>query len=99
MTQPLHTIHVRVNDAATSQATPVRVRFTDADGNYYAPLGRLTDFATGRNQDVGGNVRLGMQPWAYVEGSFEINLPPGPIQVEIRKGPEYRPLSLTLQLH
>jgi hypothetical protein len=74
------------------------VRFTDADGQYYAPLGRLGDFATGRNQDVGGNVRLGMQPWAYVNGSFEINLPPGTVQIEIRKGPEYRPISETVEL-
>ena len=40
----LQTVHVRVNDA-TGQPTPVRVRFTDDDGVYYAPLGRLTDFA------------------------------------------------------
>ncbi len=98
MTSKLQTVHVRVNDAATGQPTPVRIRFTDADGNYHAPLGRLADFATGRNQDVGGNVRLGMQAWAYVDGSFEINLPPGLIQVKISKGPEYRPVEQTLQL-
>jgi hypothetical protein len=95
----LQTVHVRVSDAATGQPTPVRVRFTDGEGQYHAPMGRLSDFATGRSQDVGGNVRLGMQPWAYVDGAFEINLPPGTIKVEIRKGPEYRPLSQTLQLH
>jgi hypothetical protein len=92
------TVHVRINDAATGQPTPVRVRFTDDAGDYYAPLGRLTDFATGRNQDVGGNARLGMKPWAYVDGAFEINLPPGTIHVAIRKGPEYRPLEETIQL-
>jgi hypothetical protein len=92
MAPKLQTVHVRVNDAASGQPTPVRVRFTDADGTYHAPLGRLADFATGRNQDVGGHVRLGMKPWAYVEGSFEINLPPGTIRAEIHKGPEYRPL-------
>jgi hypothetical protein len=93
MTVDLQTVHIRVNDSTTGQPTPVRVRFTDADGNYYPPLGRLADFATGRNQDVGGNVRLGMQPWAYVEGSFEIKLPAGSIQVEMCKGLEYQPLS------
>ena len=98
VTAKLQTVHVRVNDAATGQPTPARVRFTDADGAYYAPLGRLSDFATGRNQDVGGNVRLGMQPWAYVDGSFEINLPAGVIHVAIHKGPEYRPVTETIQL-
>jgi hypothetical protein len=98
VTTKLHTVHVRINDAATGQPTPARVRFTDAEGVYYAPLGRLTDFATDRNQDVGGNVRLGMKPWAYVEGSFEINLPPGTVHVEIHKGLEYRPLVQSVQL-
>ena len=98
MSTKLQTVHVRVSDAGTGKPTPVRVRFTDLEGTYYPPLGRLARFATGRNQDVGGNVRIGRQPWAYVEGSFEIDLPPGPIQVEIHKGPEYRPVSQTIQL-
>ncbi len=99
MTTQFQTVHVRVNDAATGQPTPVRVRFTDAEGNYYAPLGRLTDFATGRGRDVGGNVRLATKPWAYVPGAFEINLPPGTIHAEIRKGPEYRPILEMFQLN
>ena len=52
---------------------------------------------TERHQDVGGNVRLGMHPWAYVDGSFEINLPAGTIQVEIHKGPEYRPFTQAVE--
>jgi hypothetical protein len=98
VTIQLQTVHVRVNDAATGQPTPARVRFTDAEGNYYAPLGRLSDFPTSRGQHVGGNVRLGMKPWAYVAGAFEINLPPGTVHVEVHKGPEYRPLQETIQL-
>ena len=41
MTEALHTVHVRVNDAATGQPTPVRIQFTDENGTYYAPFGRL----------------------------------------------------------
>lgn len=93
-----HTVHVRVNDASTGQPTPVRVRFTGPDGEYLAPFGRLTEFATGRNQAVGGNLLLGTKPWAYVDGSFEIRLPAGPIGVEIHKGPEYKPVQQTTQL-
>jgi hypothetical protein len=88
----MHTVHVRVNDAATGKPTPCRVRFTDAEGRYYAPFGRLTEFATGRNQDVGGNVLIGMKPQAYIDGTCEIRLPPGEIHVEVHKGPEYVPL-------
>jgi len=94
----LHTVHVRVNDAATGQPTPCRVRFTDADGNYHAPLGRLTEFAKGFAQDVGGNLLLGQERFAYIDGSCEIRLPSGSINVRISKGPEYTPIHETLEL-
>jgi hypothetical protein len=87
-----HTVHVRVNDAATGQPTPVRIRFVGPDGQYLAPLGRLTHFATGRNQDVGGNLLLRDDAYAYIDGRCEIFLPPDPITVEVHKGPEYVPI-------
>src|SRR5262249_40703464 len=87
----MHTVHVRVNDAATGKPTPCRVRFTDAEGRYHAPFGRLAEFATGRNQDVGGNVLVGLKPHAYIDGACEVRLPAGVIHVEIHKGPEYLP--------
>ena len=77
----MHTVHVRFNDAATGQPTPCRVRFTDADGHYFAPFGRQADFATGRNQDVGGNVLIGRKPHACIDGTCEISLPAGPLPV------------------
>ncbi len=95
---PLQTVHVRVNDAATGQPAPVRLRVTDAAGTYYAPFGRATDFAHGVNEDVGGNLLLGRDRWAYIDGTCEIALPPGELTVEIRKGPEYRPLRETVAL-
>jgi hypothetical protein len=87
----MQTVHLRVNDAATGQPTPVRLRLTSAAGDYFAPLGRLTEFSTGRNQDVGGNVLLGVKPWAYIDGACEVRLPPGPLLVEFHKGFEYTP--------
>jgi hypothetical protein len=94
----LHTVHVRVNDAATGQPTPCRVRFTDADGKYYAPLGRLSEFASGPNQAVGGHLLWGVKPYAYIDGACEMPLPAGTIHVEIYKGPEYVPVLLETQL-
>jgi hypothetical protein len=88
----MQTVHVRVNDTATGQPTPVRIRFAGADGTYYAPLGRLTDFATGSNEDVGGNLLYGDKKYAHIDGTCEIGLPPGPILVEVSKGPEYLPV-------
>jgi hypothetical protein len=98
MTAGLHTVHLRVTDAATGQPTPVRVRLTDAAGNYYPPLGRLARFATGRGQDVGGNLLLGAKQYAYIDGACEVPLPAGPIRAELWKGPEYRPQTVETQL-
>lgn len=91
-------VHLRINDAATGKPTPARLRITDPDGVYYAPHGRLTEFATHPNQDVGGNVLIGARPWAYIDGACEILLPPGLLRVEISKGPEYRPIDETMTL-
>jgi len=87
---PTQAVHVRVNDAATGKPTPVRVRFTDEAGTYYAPLGRLTEFSQDPGIDVGGNTLIDDEAWAYVDGAFEILLPPGRIRVQVAKGPEYR---------
>jgi hypothetical protein len=94
----LQQVHVRVNDAATGKPTPCRVRFTDAAGKYYAPHGRLTEFATDMGVDVGGNVLVGGQAFASIDGSCEILLPPGLIHVAVSKGPEYAPLQTEVQL-
>jgi hypothetical protein len=87
-----------VNDAATGKPTPARLRITDSAGNYYAPFGRLTEFATGVNEDVGGNLRLGKNLHCVIDGTCEIALPPGAIHLEINKGFEYRPLSQEMVL-
>src|SRR6266478_8704972 len=94
----MQTVHLRVNDAATGRPTPVRLRCTDAAATYYAPFGRLPAFATDPGEDVGGNVLIGDQPWAYIDGTCEIELPPGPVRIQVCKGPEYRPLDETVDL-
>jgi len=93
MAQPLHTVHVRVNDAATGQPTPVRIRFTDEKGTYYAPFGRLKELNLEFDFDVGGNLLLDDKQFAYIDGSCEIALPSGRIFIEVHKGPEYESLT------
>jgi hypothetical protein len=92
------TVHVRVNDAATGQPTPVRLRVTDADGTYFAPFGHAVEFPCGRGEAVGGDVMIGGERWAYIDGACEIALPPGRLTVEVRKGSEYRPLRDSVHL-
>jgi hypothetical protein len=86
------TVHVRINDSATGQPTPVRIRFIDSGGVCRMPFGRLTAFAVGRGEDVGGQVQLDGDVFAYIDGSCEVRLPPGPVRIEAYKGPEYLPL-------
>jgi hypothetical protein len=87
-----HTVHVRINDAATGEPTPVRIRFVNRLGEYFAPLGHPAEFATGENEDVGGNLLLYQRRFAYIDGTCDVPLPPGPVRMEVRKGLEYRPL-------
>jgi len=94
----LQTVHLRVNDAATGKPTPVRLRVTDADNRYYAPLGRLADFALGDAEDVGGNVRLDDMKFSHIDGTCEIELPATPVLVEAYKGFEYRPVRQEVHL-
>jgi hypothetical protein len=93
MPQLLHTVHVRVNDAATGQPTPVRIQFTDEKGTYYPPFGRLKELSPEVVFEVGGNLLLDDKQFAYIDGTCEIALPPERIFIEVHKGPEYEPLT------
>jgi hypothetical protein len=48
--------------------------------------------------EVGGNVKIDDQAWAYIDGTCEIALPPGAVRVQVAKGPEYRPIDTKLTL-
>jgi hypothetical protein len=88
----MFTVHVRVNDESTGKPVPVRLRITDSAGNYYPPLGRLSDFAVAPGVDVGGQVQLGHARYSFIDGTCEVRLPAGPLNVEVGCGPEYLPL-------
>lgn len=94
----MYTVHVRVTDRSTGKPTPVRISFRDADDVYRPPLGRLTTFSSAPGQHVGGSIHLDGRPWAYIDGTCEVQLPAGSITVEIHKGPEYSPLIRQVQL-
>ena len=95
---PLQHVHLRINDAATGQPTPVRLRVTDAAGNYFAPFGHAAEFPTGRGEEVGGDVVVNGERWAYIDGTCEIAVPPGELTIEAAKGPEFRPRRETINL-
>ncbi len=84
------TIHLRVTEAATGKATPVRLQISGPAGEVYFPFGTHHEFPVGRNEDVGGRVRIGRDAWVLIDGSCEIRLPAAvPLRVRIEKGPEF----------
>ncbi len=98
-------VHIRVNDKATGKPTPVRIRFVGSLGGTEAPFGRIQYLREHAPNDMQaeGNVLLpdpnhGKKAFAYIDGSCEIRLPVGSIEVEIHKGPEYLPLITTTNL-
>jgi hypothetical protein len=99
VSQLLQSVHLRVGDrSAMGEALPVRLRVTDEAGNYYAPLGRLASFDAASSVDAGGNVVIGGETWAYIDGACEILLPPGSLRVRIAKGPEFEEIDTHVKL-
>lgn len=79
-------------------AGPARVRFLAPDGRYLPPLGHRDEVNPGICEDTGADVLLGRDTYAYVTGTFQIDLPVGPVEVEVAKGFEHRPVRTTLRI-
>jgi hypothetical protein len=88
----------RVLDAATKRPTPVRLAFRSRDGRYIPPYGHRTEVNTAWFQDYGADVSVGDAPFAYVDGTFQVELPVGEVYVEASKGFEYAPLRRRLAI-
>ena len=83
-------VHGKVVDAATGRPTPVRLAFRSADGRYIPPYGHRTEINDGLFQDYGADLKLGDSSFAYVDGTFQVELPVGEVYVEMTKGYEYQ---------
>jgi hypothetical protein len=76
--------------------TAARVRVTARDSVYYAPEGHQVDFAF---TNYGGDVILDAnRRFAYVDGSFSINLPKENVRMEVVKGFAYTVVDTVLNL-
>jgi hypothetical protein len=78
-------------DARTRAAVHARVHIEDASGGYWPPRGHPKHVRVGWREDVGGDVRLAGDTWAYVPGRFTADLPRGRMTIEVEKGMEYAP--------
>jgi len=82
-------LHGQVVDASTNRPTPVRLAFRSRDGRYIPPYGHRGEINDGWFQDYGADVKLMDTSFAYIDGSFQVELPVGEVYVEITKGFEY----------
>lgn len=79
-----------VDDAGRPAAA--RVRFTARDGRYLPPLGHRDEINPGLYEDVGADLLVGGASYAYVDGSFEIELPADGAHAEVVRGFDVTPL-------
>lgn len=92
-------LHAKVLDTKTGRPTPVRVAFRSKEGRYIPPYGHRTEINDAWFQDYGADVKLMDTSFAYVDGTFQVELPVGEVYVEMTKGFEYAPVrkKLTIQ--
>jgi hypothetical protein len=92
-------VHVTVEDGATGRPAPARVHFRDRHGRYLPPYGYRHEVNDNWFEDYGNDLKLHGTQYAYVDGTFQAELPVGEVYVELFKGFEYRPLrqKLTIQ--
>ena len=91
-------VHVRVEDADSGKPVGCRVHFRSNQGAYFAPHGHQVDVNTAWFEDMGGDCKVRGVPYAYIDGTCQIELPVGPVLTEIVRGFEYLPLRQQLEI-
>ena len=88
----------QVLDTATGKPTPARLAFRSSQGRYIPPYGHRTEINDAWFQDYGADVKLMDTSFAYVDGTFQVELPVGEVFVEMTKGFEYQPVRKRLKI-
>lgn len=91
-------LHGQVVDAATGRPTPVRLAFRGTNGRYIPPYGHRTEINDAWFQDYGADVKLMDTSFAYVDGTFQVELPVGDVCLEMTKGYEYEAVRQKLRI-
>jgi len=100
-------LRITVRDGRTGQPTPCRVNVVGLDGNYYEPKESHLKIhgLTGQwpKWPKGWGNRPGKAPFRYFgrffycTGQATVDVPAGSVRIEVWKGFEYRPQTLTTQ--
>jgi hypothetical protein len=91
-------LHAKVLDVATRSPTPVRLAFRSKDGRYLPPYGHREDINAAWFEDYGADLKLGNASFAYVDGTFQVELPVGEVYLEMTKGFEYEAVRKKLEI-
>ena len=91
-------LHGQVVDSATGKPTPVRLAFRSSNGRYIPPYGHRAEINDGWFQDYAADVKLMDTSFAYIDGTFQVELPVGDVYVEMTKGFEYGAVRKKLQI-
>jgi hypothetical protein len=92
LTSQRNWIHGKIIDAGTGKPTAARVHFRSPDGRYFPPYGHTHEVNDNWFEDYGADLLLGDTPYAYIDGTFQGELPVGDVYVEVSKGFEFEPI-------
>ena len=91
-------VHCRVLDPESKRPTPVRLAFRSKEGRYIPPYGHRADINDGWFQDYGADVKLMDTSFAYVDGTFQVELAPGEVYLEMTKGFEHQAVRQKIEI-
>jgi hypothetical protein len=91
-------INGRVLDPDTKKPTAVRMAFRTKEGRYIPPYGHRAEINDAQFQDYGADIKLMDASFAYIDGTFMVDLPPGEVYVEITKGFEHQAVRQKLEI-
>lgn len=80
--RPMGQLSARAFDAGTGETTPARIHLTAADGKFYCPPDAFARLMQGGGDHV-----------FHTRGSFDLEVPPGKLQLTAVKGFEFWPVS------
>lgn len=91
-------VHVRVEDEDSGKPVGSRIHFRSPQGAYLAPHGHQEDVNTAWFEDMGGDCKVNGVPYAYIDGTCQVELPVGSVYVEAVRGFEYSPVRQQLEI-
>lgn len=91
-------VHVRVVDKATGRPVPVRLHLHGAHGEYLPPRGHHRKVNRFWFEDNYPEHVTTHNQYAYIDGACEVDLPLGPVFVEITRGYEVAPVRTQVEI-